>query len=78
MASPLLAKDLSNLPPALILTAQFDPLRDDGELYGKRLQQAGVEAKVVRFDGAIHGMLGSGEKREQSNRMAIEALRTRL
>jgi acetyl esterase len=78
MASPLLAKAFTNLPPALIITAQFDPLRDEGELYGKKLQQAGVEATVHRFDGAIHGMLGSGGKREHSNRMTIEALRTRL
>jgi len=80
-ASPLRAEDLAGSPPAFVLTAGFDPLRDEGEAYGEALREAGVEVEVRRFDGVIHGFWRWLAATEQSRRAVEEvaaALRTRL
>jgi acetyl esterase len=59
LASPLFAEDFSNLPPAMIVTAEYDPLRDEGEEYGRRLQAAGTPADIRRYDGVAHGFVTS-------------------
>lgn len=78
-ASPLLADDLAGLPPAHIVTAECDPLRDEGEAYCRRLRAAGVAADLRRYDGMFHGFFGMGDLLDGARRAqgaAFAALRS--
>ena len=66
-ASPLLHTDLSKLPPALVLTAGFDPLRDEGHQYAVALTKAGNRATYVCFERQIHGFITMGRVLEEAN-----------
>ena len=67
-ASPILAQDLSKLPPALVVTGEFDPLRDEGEAFAKALDAAGTEATAVRYDGMVHDFMATASVFESSRK----------
>jgi acetyl esterase len=71
--SPLRAKTLAGLAPAIVCTAWFDPLRDEGDAYAAALQAAGVATKHYRGAGLIHGYFGLGEASEMARREAQRA-----
>src|SRR5881628_511366 len=66
--SPLRASSHAELPPALVVTAGFDPLRDEGAAYAAKLQKAGVRVDYVCYGGMIHGFVGMGKLLDTGNR----------
>jgi acetyl esterase len=66
-ASPLLREDLSNLPPALVLVAGYDPLRDEGLMYAQRLSESGNRASLISFERQIHGFITMGKIIDEAN-----------
>jgi acetyl esterase len=67
-ASPLRAQSLAGLPPALVVTAGFDPLRDEGAAYAARLTDAGGRVDYVCYGGMIHGFMPMGRLIDTGNR----------
>jgi acetyl esterase len=79
--SPLLLDDLSGLPPAYVTTAGFDVLRDEGEAYARRLEEAGVPTTLRRHAGLVHGWVNAVSLGRSPRRAADElvvALRSGL
>jgi len=71
--APLIADDLANLPPALVLVAGYDPLRDEGVDYAKRLIEAGNRVRLVNYEGMIHGFILMGGAVDDAKRAVAES-----
>ena len=74
-ASPIRAATLAGVAPATVITAEYDPLRDEGEAYASRLLRAGVPTSLTRYDGVIHGFFGMGDVIEKAKLAVAQAAR---
>ena len=73
--APLRAADLSGLPPAFVITAEYDPLRDEGDRYAERLQEAGVDTMHLSCAGMIHGFYGNVRLIDRAGEVIAESCR---
>lgn len=73
LASPLRAANLAGLPPTTLITAEFDPLRDEGEALARRMQAAGISVRVQRAEGMIHGFISMAPFVDRAAQLLAEA-----
>lgn len=78
--SPLRAslKELNDLPPALVITAENDPLRDEGEAYARKLKEAGNNVTAIRYDGTIHDFVLLNARDDPSTEAALRQISTEI
>ena len=69
--APLCSPNLADLPPATVITAEFDPLRDEGEAFAHKLIEAGIPCDLIRYPGVIHGFFGMHDMLPKA-RQAVE------
>jgi acetyl esterase len=73
-ASPMQAREVRRVAPAFVITAEFDPLRDEGEAYAARLKEARVPVELKRYNGAIHGFFNLGHIMDQGKEVMADAV----